>query len=177
MPLQSDHGFQLGEFNIPMDKRQPYDFDTRIHLLARGPGIKPGSTWSQPATQVDMAPTFLGIAGLPKPSTMDGKSLLPLLVPSVPAEAEMPASTAAHLAALGDAREYAAGWREAAFIEYYYNADNDKCFQNCTYPTKPWPTAGDYGCTDLLHTPPRACWGGSICNTNCCECSDGRLGL
>ena len=25
---------------------------------------------------------------------------------------------------------------------YYYNADNDKCMQNCTYPTKPWPPAG-----------------------------------
>ena len=39
-----------------------YDWDTHIHLLARGPGIKPGSTWVQPATQVDMAPTFLGLA-------------------------------------------------------------------------------------------------------------------
>jgi N-acetylglucosamine-6-sulfatase len=39
----SDHGFQLGEFNIPMDKRQPYDWDTRIHLLARGPGITAGA--------------------------------------------------------------------------------------------------------------------------------------
>ena len=128
----SDHGFQLGEFNILMDKRNVYDWDTRIHLLARGqcratlttlshpplpaenlledtdellrlrpppldlrrgdecsleavvccslllltcalrmtsphfkgPGIKPGSTWVQPATQVDIAPTFLGLAGL-----------------------------------------------------------------------------------------------------------------
>ena len=51
----SDHGFQLGEFNIPMDKRQPYDYDTRIHLLARGPGIKPGTTWTQPATQVSLS--------------------------------------------------------------------------------------------------------------------------
>eukprot|EP01047_Picozoa_sp_COSAG01_P041383 COSAG01_NODE_3548_length_5952_cov_7.082564_4_plen_82_part_00 len=42
-----------------MDKRQPYDYDTRIHLLAVGPGIKPGSTWAQPATQVDMAPTYV----------------------------------------------------------------------------------------------------------------------
>ena len=54
---------QLGEFNIPMDKRNVYDWNTRIHLLARGPGIKHGSTWNQPATQVDMAPTFLGLAG------------------------------------------------------------------------------------------------------------------
>jgi hypothetical protein len=38
-----------------MDKRQPYDYDTRIHLLARGPGIKPGTTWTQPATQVSVS--------------------------------------------------------------------------------------------------------------------------
>lgn len=38
-----------------MDKRHVYDFNTRIHLLARGPGIKPGHTWNKPATQVDMA--------------------------------------------------------------------------------------------------------------------------
>ena len=36
---------QLGEFNILMDKRNVYDWNTRIHLLAAGPGIKAGSTW------------------------------------------------------------------------------------------------------------------------------------
>jgi hypothetical protein len=46
-----------------MDKRNVYDWDTKIHLLARGPGITHGSTWIEPATQVDMAPTFLGLAG------------------------------------------------------------------------------------------------------------------
>ena len=80
----SDHGFQLGQFNIIMDKRNVYDWDTRIHLLARGPGIAAGSTWSQPATQVDLAPTFLGLAGLAKTAVMDGKSLVPLLVTSAP---------------------------------------------------------------------------------------------
>lgn len=86
----SDHGFQLGEFNIPMDKRQPYDWDTRIHLLARGPGIKAGTTFNQPATQVDMAPTFLGLAGLAKPADLDGKSLLPLMMPDAFAELVRP---------------------------------------------------------------------------------------
>ena len=35
----TDHGFQLGQFNIIMDKRQIYDWNTRIPLLVRGPGI------------------------------------------------------------------------------------------------------------------------------------------
>ena len=45
--LPQDHGFQLGEFNILMDKRHVYDWDTRIHLLARGPGEKAASAGSK----------------------------------------------------------------------------------------------------------------------------------
>ena len=62
---------------VPMDKRQVYDWDTRIHLLARGPGIAKGASFELPATQVDVAPTFLGLAGVQPPPDMDGKSLLP----------------------------------------------------------------------------------------------------
>ena len=48
---------------MPLDKRHVYDFDTRIPLLVRGPGIVPGSILSSQATPVDLAPTFLAIAG------------------------------------------------------------------------------------------------------------------
>ena len=48
----SDHGFQLGQFNIMMDKRLVYEWDTKIHLFVRGPGVKPGSTFASPGTQV-----------------------------------------------------------------------------------------------------------------------------
>lgn len=150
----SDHGFQLGEFNIPMDKRNVYDWNTRIHLLARGPGIKAGSQWSQPATQVDMAATFLGLAGLPKPPTMDGKSLVPLLV-TEPTNALD--STRTHLAQLlgdtGDATRYLAAWRNSVFFEYYYNADNVKCMVGC--PPGRYPQS-DSWCTDLSDNS--ACW-------------------
>ena len=74
----SDHGFQLGEFNLPFDKRHVYDFDTRIHLLVRGPGVKSGSTLAALATNVDLAPTWLGLAGVAQPGSMDGRSLAPL---------------------------------------------------------------------------------------------------
>lgn len=45
-------GFQLGELNMLMDKRHVYDWDTRVHLLARGPGIPRGVSIASPATQV-----------------------------------------------------------------------------------------------------------------------------
>ena len=58
----SDHGFQLGNFNILMDKRHVYDWATRIHLLTRGPTIAAGTLVEQPATNVDLAPTFIDLA-------------------------------------------------------------------------------------------------------------------
>jgi N-acetylglucosamine-6-sulfatase len=46
----SDHGFQLGELNLPQDKRNVYEFDTKIHMIARGPGIAPGSHFTYVVT-------------------------------------------------------------------------------------------------------------------------------
>ena len=43
-------------------------------------------------------------------------------------------ATARHLAALGDATEYAAGWRDAAFTEYYFVDPNVKCVADCKVP-------------------------------------------
>ncbi|EDQ84495.1 uncharacterized protein MONBRDRAFT_39257 [Monosiga brevicollis MX1] len=73
----SDHGYHLGQFALMKDKRNPYESDIRIPGLARGPGIAPGTILNDPVTLVDFAPTFLDIAGIPIPDTMDGISMLP----------------------------------------------------------------------------------------------------
>ena len=44
-----------------------YDFDTRIHLLIKGPGIAPGSSFDFLASNVDLAPTMLSLADIPRP--------------------------------------------------------------------------------------------------------------
>lgn len=36
--------FLSGQFSLPMDKRQLYEFDIRVPLLVRGPNIKPNQT-------------------------------------------------------------------------------------------------------------------------------------
>lgn len=163
-----------------MDKRQPYDWDTRIHLLARGPGIVKGSTWNQPATQVDMAPTFLGLAGLSKPSTFDGKSLVPLLMPSVfvgdvsAESAGILSSTKRHMNDLlegtGSAgpQSYAANWRTAAFIEYYFVEPNVKCVGGCNPPgeAQGYPHR-DTWCGDLTPGANANCWALYGCSTDC----------
>ena len=48
-------------------------------LLRTGPGIKPGTTLTQPVMNIDIAPTLLELAGLPIPTIMDGQSAVPLL--------------------------------------------------------------------------------------------------
>ena len=47
-----------------MDKRRVYEWDTRVHLLAAGPGITAGTEMDLPVMNIDLAPTFLALAGL-----------------------------------------------------------------------------------------------------------------
>jgi len=72
----SDHGYHLGEFALTIDKRQPYEFDIRVPMVVRGPSIKKNETSDSVALLIDLAPTFLDIAGVPADPNMDGQSLL-----------------------------------------------------------------------------------------------------
>jgi len=156
----SDHGFQLGQFNIPMDKRQVYEWDTKIHLLARGPGIKAGSSFTNPGTQVDIAPTLLGFAGVRAPDYMDGKSIVPFLVD--PTDVSLLDGTSAHLASLGDLDLYGQQWRQEVFIEYYYCNYNVKCVDGPDHTCQPgnYPEE-DSNCVDLTPGANAHCWCGS----------------
>lgn len=76
--LSSDHGFFLGEHHL-YDKRLMYEPSIRVPMLLRYPGkVNPGSTSDEMVLNLDMAPTLLQIAGLPVPSEMQGKNILPL---------------------------------------------------------------------------------------------------
>ncbi|XP_028319356.1 glucosamine (N-acetyl)-6-sulfatase (Sanfilippo disease IIID), b [Gouania willdenowi] len=80
----SDNGYHTGQFSLPIDKRQLYEFDIRVPLLVRGPGIKANITVQAPVLNIDLTPTILDIAGTNLSSVnTDGFSYLPLMAPSL----------------------------------------------------------------------------------------------
>ncbi|HEY1021363.1 MAG TPA: sulfatase [Flavisolibacter sp.] len=94
-----DNGFSFGEHGL-IDKRHAYEESMRVPLLVWAPGmVKPRSVVEPVVMNVDLAPTFLELAGVSKPAQMQGFSFTNLL------------------------RGNAAGWqRDKAFYEYYWES-------------------------------------------------------
>ncbi len=93
----SDNGWFLGDLGL-YDKRFMYEPGLNVPLLARGPGIKAGITPAQFVSNLDLAPTFLDLAGLPVPDFMQGRSLAPLLRGEAPQD-----------------------WRTSIYYRYYHS--------------------------------------------------------
>ena len=96
--ITSDHGWNLGQHRLPGGKHNVYDHATRIPFVIRGPGIKAGMEFTHPASNVDVAPTLLGLAGVDELSKyMDGSSIVSLLIDPSLIDDVLP-STRTHLA-------------------------------------------------------------------------------
>jgi len=93
-----DNGFSFGEHGL-IDKRHAYEESMRVPLLCWAPGLfKGGSKIPQVVMNVDIAPTFLELAGINKPSNMQGISFAGLL------------------------QGKKISWRDKVFYEYYWEA-------------------------------------------------------
>ncbi|MCC6486883.1 MAG: sulfatase [Candidatus Hydrogenedentes bacterium] len=71
----ADHGESLYEHDYLGHGRRVYQHEVRIPLIIRGPGVSAGRS-KIPARGIDIAPTILGLAGLPKVEGMLGADLL-----------------------------------------------------------------------------------------------------
>jgi arylsulfatase A-like enzyme len=92
----SDNGFHLGQHRLNAGKTTAYETDIRVPLIVYGPGITAGRKVDDIASTVDLAPTFAAWADAKTPSTVEGRSLLPLL-----------------------RGQHPPGWRTAALVEFY----------------------------------------------------------
>ncbi|NLX97246.1 MAG: sulfatase [Rhodopirellula sp.] len=93
----ADNGWYLGELGL-YDKRFMYEPGLRVPLVVRGPGIRAGITPASFVANIDIASTFLDLAGLPVPASMQGRSLVPLLHGESPAD-----------------------WRTTVYYRYYHD--------------------------------------------------------
>ena len=79
----SDNGYLLGEHRL-LGKNYPYEESLQVPLLVRGPGLAAGAERDQMYGLVDLAPTFLDIAGATPGRTIDGRSMLDTLRSDAP---------------------------------------------------------------------------------------------
>jgi len=74
----SDHACHFKTRNAEY-KRTPHESSIHVPLIVEGPGFNRGMQVSQLVSQVDLMPTLLEAAGVPVPSSVQGRSFLPLL--------------------------------------------------------------------------------------------------
>ncbi|KAJ3562792.1 hypothetical protein NPX13_g8434 [Xylaria arbuscula] len=75
----SDNGYHLGNHRLPRGKTLPFVEDTNLPFIVRGPGVPANKISQLPSAHLDLAPTFLDIAGVAQkdwPPFLDGRSLL-----------------------------------------------------------------------------------------------------
>jgi arylsulfatase A-like enzyme len=105
--FSSDNGYHMGERRLLAGKMTAYDTDVRVPLIVVGPHVPAGATMNALAENVDLAPTFMRLAGMKPPSWVDGHGLVDLFHGHVPAR-----------------------WRDAVLIEHHRpetpNGDPDR---------------------------------------------------
>ncbi len=93
-----DNGFSFGEHGL-IDKRHAYEESMRVPLLCWAPGfVNPASVIPEVIMNIDIAPTFLELASVKKPASMQGMSFVGLLKGKKPE------------------------WRKNVYYEYYWES-------------------------------------------------------
>jgi N-acetylglucosamine-6-sulfatase len=95
--VTGDHGYFYGEHGLSVERRLAYEEGIRVPIVMRFPPlIKAGSKPERLALTIDLAPTFVEMAGGAIPAAYQGRSLVPLLKGVEPAD-----------------------WRKSILVEYF----------------------------------------------------------
>lgn len=77
--FSSDNGYHLGDYSMLQGKQTAFDIDIRVPLIACGPAVARGALQQAIVSNIDLAPTFAALAGVPLTSESDGKEIQQLL--------------------------------------------------------------------------------------------------
>ncbi len=76
----SDNGYFYGEHGFSVERRMPYEESIRSPLVISFPPLEnPGRDISGLVLSIDLAATVMDFVRIPKPSSIQGKSVLPLI--------------------------------------------------------------------------------------------------
>ncbi|MEN8785865.1 MAG: sulfatase-like hydrolase/transferase [Akkermansiaceae bacterium] len=114
--MQGDNGWLLGEHGLT-SKVLAYEDSIRVPLIIAPPGGS-SKTNQDFALGIDIAPTILDIAGLPTPSFMHGRSLLPLVKGNTPSDWRTKFVYEAPQSQLGSEPLWAIRTHDEKYIEY-----------------------------------------------------------
>jgi arylsulfatase A-like enzyme len=130
----SDQGFFLGEHGW-YDKRFMYEPSLRVPMIVRWPEhIESGTTNDSLVQNLDLAQTFLEVAGVDAPMRMQGSSMVPLLE--------------------GDDDD---AWRTSIYYEYFeegiHNVQPHYGVRTDRWKLMHFPTEAEWELYDLKHDP------------------------
>ena len=77
--FSSDNGYHMGEHRLMPGKMTAYDTDIHVPLVVTGPGVPAGRMVEEIVQNIDLCPTFTELGYAAAPSSIDGRSLAPLL--------------------------------------------------------------------------------------------------
>ncbi|GAB7360522.1 hypothetical protein MBLNU230_g8471t1 [Neophaeotheca triangularis] len=80
--FSSDNGFTIGQHRRQPGKQSAFEEDVSVPLIVRGPGVSEGMATNIVSSHIDLAPTFLRLAGAETRQSLDGLAI-PLHRPEI----------------------------------------------------------------------------------------------
>ena len=133
----SDQGFYLGEHGW-YDKRWMFEESLKMPFLIRWPGVVPPGVQADAMIQnIDYAPTFLDVAGVDAPDSMQGRSIVPVLL---------------------NRGQPTDDWRSAIYYAYYegnttHHVPHHDGVRSDRYKLMHFPETGEWNLFDLQTDP------------------------